>query len=180
MPTIIRKLPLDEAPMSVEMGDQRIPVKPLQALIWVSVTSMGPAPLDTRTPRVPAVLDPGFNGSFAIREEQLRRWAGLDPRLLAKGRTTRLRGAPAGERYASLWIHPNVSGNRAVSGRAPFRVELESSFFVLRPPGNGRDDRPRLPLTGIRTLLVAGLKLVVDGKRRRLSIRTAPRFWLFA
>jgi hypothetical protein len=177
VPTIIHNLPLVPAPTSVEVRQQRIAVKPYQAVVWVSVTPIGSAPFDARTPCIPAILDLGFNGCFAIREEQLRRWAGLDPRLLAKFRMTHLRGAPAEERHADLWLHPNVSGSATVSRQHPFRVRLESSFFVLRPSDHPRDDRPRLPLIGIRALVVGGLRLVVDGKRSRLSVRTAARFW---
>lgn len=102
MPAIIQDLPLAPTPMSIEVRGQSLAVNPLQALVWVSVTSIGSASLEPRTPRIPAILDLGFNGSFAIREEQLRQWAGVDPRLFRKLRSTLLRGAPADERNADL------------------------------------------------------------------------------
>lgn len=179
MPTIIHDLPLDQAPMSVEVRGQRVAVNPLQALVWVSVTPISSASFDPRTPCVPAILDLGFNGSFAIREEHLGPWAGFDARSFRKLRSTVLRGAPADERNADLWIHPNAPGATEASGRPPFSVRLDRSFFVLRPPGEECDNRPRLPLIGVRAIVAAGLRLVLDGNRRRLSIRTAPRFWFF-
>jgi hypothetical protein len=176
--TLIRQLPFGEPRSHVEVGGRLVSVLPFQAVVWVSVAPKGPEPFDPRTPRIPAVVDLGFNGTFAIREEQLREWAGVDPRLFPRLRRTRLRGAPTDARLANLWLHPNVPRTRDPSGRAPFRLELFKGIFVLGPPERpGEEDhRPQLPLLGIYALHRANLKLIVDCGPCRLSIRTAPSF----
>jgi len=181
VPTIIRNLPLEEARTHIEVHGRPVFILPFQPIVWMSVVSKGPEPFDSRTPRIPAVVDLGFNGTFAIREEQLREWAGLDPRLFTRVRSTELRGAPADQRLANLWLHPNVSNTRSPSGQAPFRMELFKGIFVLRKPQRReqRDDRPRLPLLGFRALHRADLKLSVDCKNCRLSMRVPSRFWFF-
>ena len=63
-----------------------------------------------------------------------------------------------------------------------FRDDLRSAsdstgvFSSSARPVKSADNRPRLPLIGVRAIVAAGLKLVLDGNRRRLSIRTAPDF----
>ncbi len=177
--TIIRDMPFGEPRSYVEVCGRSVPVLPFQPVVWVSIVSVGPVPFDPRTPRIPAIVDLGFNGTFAIREEQLREWAGLDARGFPKLRRTVLRGAPADARVANLWLHPNVPHTRDASGRAPFRLELFKGIFVLRRPDHAdeRDHRPQLPLLGVYALHRASLQLVVDCGPCRMSIRTAPRFW---
>lgn len=179
MPSIIRNLPLERARTDVPVGGRSVSVLPFQAVVWVSIVPKGPEPLDPRTPRIPAVVDLGFNGTFAIREEQLREWAGVDPRLFYRVRTSRLRGAVADERAANLWLHPNVPNSRSPSGQPPLRMELFMGVFVLRRPeqSDRRDERPRLPLLGFRALHRADLKVVVDCKNCRLTIRAPRRLW---
>ena len=100
MGTIIRQLPFGEARSYVEVHGRSVPILRFQPVVWVSIASKGSRPFDSRTPHIPAVVDLGFNGTFAIREEQLREWAGLDPRLFPRVRKTRLRGAPTDVRLA--------------------------------------------------------------------------------
>jgi hypothetical protein len=128
-----------------------------------------------------AVIDLGFNGTFAISHEHLHDWAGLDARLFPRIRGTRLRGAVADVRMANIWLHPNAAKTRNPSGRSPWRLELFNGIFVMQKPGlHERDDRPQLPLLGFRALYQANLRLAVDCERRRLSLRTPRRFWFFA
>ena len=154
MGTIIRHLPFGESRSSLEVAGRSIPILPFQPVVWVSLVAVGPAPFDRRTPRIPAIVDLGFNGTFAIREEQLRQWAGLDPRAFPRLRTTRLRGAPTDTRLANVWLHPNVPYNRDAADREPFRLELFKGIFVMRQPVRAGevDYRPQLPLLGVYAL----------------------------
>jgi hypothetical protein len=163
----------------MEVGGRSISILPFQPIVWVSIVSKAPNPFDPRTPRIPAMVDLGFNGTFAIREEQLRQWAGLDPRMFPRLRQTRLRGVTAEQRLANLWLHPNTAHTRDASGADPFRLELSKGIFIMaRPPqGEKGDHRPHLPLLGVSALHRANLTLIADCGRCRLSIHTAPRLW---
>ena len=182
MPTIIRNLPVDDARAVLHVHERPVAVFAFQAVVWVSIVPVRPQSLDPLTPRFPAVVDLGYNGTFAIREEHLREWAGMDPRLFRRLRSTQLRGAPSDQRLASLWLHPNEPNTRQAPSRSPFPLDLHHGMTVMRRPvgTDQQDHRPRLPLIGFRALHTAGLEVVVDCKRCRLSIRTVPRFWLFA
>jgi hypothetical protein len=177
--TIIRHLPFGESRSQVVVRGRSIPILPFQAVVWVGVVSVGRIPYDPRAPRIPAVLDLGFNGTFAIREEQLREWTGLDSRLFPKLRRTRLRGASTDVRLANLWLHPNVPCTRDLSEGLPLRLELSKGILVMSPPetASETDQRPRLPLLGIQALHRAQLRLIVYCGSCHLSIRTSSWFW---
>lgn len=179
MRTIIRHLPFGEPRSQLEVHGRSIPILPFQPVVWVSIVSVGAVPFDRRTPRLPAVLDLGFNGTFAIREEQLREWAGLDPRFFPRLRRTRLRGAPTDARLANLWLHPNVPHTRDASEGTPLRLELFKGMLVMGRPDRASevDHRPHLPLLGVHALHRANLRLIVDCGPCRLSIRTTARSW---
>lgn len=171
-------LPFGEPRSQVVVRGRSIPILPFQAVIWVGVVSVGQIPPDPRAPRIPAVPDLGFNGTFAIREEQLREWAGLTPRLFPKLRTTRLRGVPTDSRLANLWLHPNVPYTRDLSGGPPLRLELSQGILVMSRPDTASetDHRPRLPLLGVQALHRARLRLIVNCGPCQLSIRTSSWF----
>ena len=180
MATIIRQLPVDEARAVVFAGQQALSVLPFQAIVWVSVTSVRLGTIEPGTPRLPAAIDLGFNGTFAIREEQLADWTQQSAEVFPFRRSTQLRGASCDQRLARLWLYRNVPRQRAAAVRQPFRLDLHQGLFVMRKPAPGQfDNRPRLPLIGFRALRDAGLRVVVDCKRCHLSVQTAPRFILF-
>jgi hypothetical protein len=73
---------------------------------------------------------------------------------------------------ASLWIHPNVPGRRDLKEARPYRLQLPEGMAVYPAEGSVY---PRLPLLGLRALLRNKLKLVIDGKHNRISLRSP--FW---
>ncbi|MBI3410980.1 MAG: hypothetical protein HY040_21820 [Planctomycetes bacterium] len=109
----------------------------------------------TDAPLVPAVLDPGFNGTFLISQRQFEEWAGLQVRdapwidvLSVEGRLIPLRDA-------DVWIHRNRPGSRdPAPGSVPFRLELPEGVAVWPTAIPGAR---RLPLLGMRALRQAGL-----------------------
>jgi len=66
----------------VTVGNETVEVKPYQVVLWVSVSLRDMLVWDPRTARFPALLDPGNNHNFSITEEQLVKWAGIQPNLL--------------------------------------------------------------------------------------------------
>lgn len=165
----------------IYVANRPVHVLPFQAIVWVNVAMVGHRVVDPLAPRLPAILDLGFNGTFAIREEQLREWAGTEPRFFRKLRNTQLRGAPSDHRLANLWLYRNRRNTREASLRRPFLLELHEGMVVMKSPevATHQDHRPRLPLIGFRALHTAGLKVEIDCHQCRLSIRTSQRFPFF-
>jgi hypothetical protein len=112
MPVIIRKLPFSEERMPVAVPGGSVSLKPLQVALSVSLASEEQPALRSRTPRFPAVLDTGFNSTFALREEHLNRWAGLHKEQLVRVDEMTIHGHRVPVYAARLWLHANVPGER--------------------------------------------------------------------
>ena len=139
--------------------------KPLQIILWVSLGSRDASRPDDRAFRFPVVLDTGFNGSLCITVDQLTRWTGYDRRYL-DGLFGNIHRPERFENYvnATLWLHANVPFRSALS---PCR---RAAQIPLRAPQITDDVHPRLPLLGARALDDAGVKVLVNYKRRYVTI----------
>ena len=177
MPRILRALPFFERPTRVRLPDgSTVPVLAEQIVCWASVTL--PEFRQLREPRrFPVSIDTGFNGDFFIPERYLREWAGLAPNDLALIGRAHFESHVLALRSATIWLHPNRPGARdAFAEGPPYPLDMPASIMVWPSavPG-GR----RLPLLGVHAIQRAGLRLVVDGRRRRVWLRTAWGFWPF-
>jgi hypothetical protein len=173
MTTILRRVPIFEQPSEVLVADERVPIKPYQIIVWVSLSPQNVLVLDPRTPRFPAILDTGHNHNFAIREQHLTTWAGLPDTVPPLGAID-LRGTRLPLLAANVWVHPNRAGTRdELSGRPPVPLELPRGIAVYP-----RDvpNPARLPVLGLRALVVNNLRLSVDGKLRQVTLRTQGWF----
>jgi hypothetical protein len=131
VPTILRRLPYFERQTTVRMRGREEAVKPTQIIIWASIMPIDQRELDPVTPRFPVVLDTGFSHNFAIQEEHLNRWAGLDPRYLRKLRDIRIKGDVVPLHEAEVWLLPNHPGERdRLAARPSFRLQLESGIAI--------------------------------------------------
>ncbi len=81
--TVLRDLPYFDSRTVVEVRNRQVPIKPQQIVVWVSLAEIEQSYLVSGSPRFPAILDTGFSHNFAIREEHLNQWAGLQPYRLA-------------------------------------------------------------------------------------------------
>lgn len=177
MPRILRDLPFFERPTSAHLPDgTAVSVLGDQIVFWASIT-----PPQRRHPGearpFPVSFDSGFTGDVCIRERQLLEWAGLTPRDLARVGQTRVDKKWLDLRAAALWIHPNRPGSRdAFDGRPPYLlpVTAEVTVWPTALPG-----ARRLPLFGLGAIRRAGLIATIDGRRRRVGMRTPWRFWPF-
>jgi hypothetical protein len=177
MPIILRDLPFFIAPTTAVFEGRYVPVKADQIILWVGLTKCGKTDFDPATPLFPTVLDPGYSHNFAIREEHLVRWAGLDPRYLGKKGEVLIGGDRLSVYGAEVWLKPNIPGKRDVSAdRMPFCLEIDKGVAVYP---KDMPHAPRLPLLGLRALRRANLHLTIDGRRRLVTLRTPRRFWLF-
>jgi hypothetical protein len=143
----------------------------------VSLSQATDRTLAERTPRFPAVLDPGFNDNFIIHLDQLQRFAGLQPgHLIRLNRVLRASGRLIPVYSGKLWLHHNQPGERdQFRDIDPFPLHLHSGIGICRNP----DGYPRLPLLGARALRQHKLHLTIDYEKCRLSLRTPRRFWFF-
>jgi hypothetical protein len=169
-------------PATITWPRGQVSVKPYQIIVWISVSPFDVLALPANAPRFPAVLDTGTSHNFSIREEQLVAWAGIQPRFegaLGRGRVRGLgvTGQEVPLLGYNVWLHPNRPGQRdQYANRPPFCLEMPTGIMIFsRQLGVG----PRLPLLGLRGLVTNELQLVIDGKARHVSLRTARRFWPF-
>src|SRR5207244_5048738 len=95
MTAILDHLPFREEADEVSLGLERVPLKPYQIIVWVSLTARDLLELPPHAPRFPAILDTGHNHNFSIRERHLRQWAKVEPAALPQLRRVRERGRQA-------------------------------------------------------------------------------------
>ena len=178
MPVILRNSPFYDHPTTAEFSGRSVAVKRDQIIVWVSLSEMGSPEFDSRTPKVPAILDTACNHSFVIRERQLIDWAGIHPEFRHRLGSTRLHGNLVPQLAGNVWLHQNQPGQRdEFSARPPFRLETNRGIAVV--PETENAGHPRLPLLGLPALRWNHLLLSLDGDRSRITIRTRRRFWFF-
>ncbi len=177
MALVVDRLPFSSRRSTILLGGEEIAVKADQIVLWMSLTEEGASPPVPRSPRFPAVLDTGLSHNFAIREEQLADWAGLYPPLLHMLGHGRLNGRSINVLAADAWIHRNRPGQRdALPDYLPFPLDFTGGIAVYP---RGTPDTPRLPALGMRALRLNGLRLLVEGDRCLVSLRTRRRFGVF-
>jgi hypothetical protein len=161
----------------VRVQGHEVRVKADQIIIWVSLTEARRENLDPGYTYFPAILDIGHNHNFAIQEQQLVSWAGMDPRVLTRVGGIRIGGERLPLFEVDVRLHTHVPGNRdTFRNKPPFRLELDEGVAIYP---RALTSAPRLPLLGLRALRVAGLRLSIDGQTQSVSVRTPRRFWLF-
>jgi hypothetical protein len=168
--TILDRLRFSEGPSVTSTPDGVAEVKPYQIIVTVSLAPRGLMELPAGSPRFPAILDTGMNHNFSIRREHFERWARLELRQRGKAR---IRGDEVPLLAGSVWIHPNRPGTVALAGREPIRLDMHEGLLVYP------EDLPnpaRLPILGLRALVRSDLKLIIDGKRREVTLKTSDWF----
>jgi hypothetical protein len=174
---ILRGLPYSNQRTTVLIRGQRADVKPTQIIIWASITSIDEREFNPATPRFPIILDTGLSHNFAIKEEHLHRWAGLDGRLFRRLHQVTIGGTALPLHEAEVWLHPNRTGERdQFAYSPPFRLQLSLGIAIYP---RAVPTAPRLPLLGLRGLQWSDLHLSIDCEHRRVWLRTPRRFWFF-
>ena len=122
MPTILNSLPYFNRQTTLSVRGRDVVIKPTQIVTWVSIGESGQDGFNPAIPRFPAVLDTGLSHNFAISQEHLIRWAGVDSRWREKNREIRIGGDAIPLHLAELWLHPNRPGEREpFANRTPYR-----------------------------------------------------------
>jgi hypothetical protein len=174
---ILRELPFFDEITTIHAQGQVYSILQLQIIVWVSLGPHGLQDLHPLAPRIPAVLDPAFTGTFLIHEQQLRQLAGSQPehlRELNSSFLTHERRIPI--HGGNVWLHRNQPGQRdKFLNAAPVLLELHRGLGIT----TGADVYPRLPLLGARALRGANLQVHIDYSRCRVNVRTPRWYWPF-
>ena len=160
---ILDRLPIASEPYEFGIRGARLRIKPFQIIVQLSISGLWK--WDAAAPIIPALLDTGNNHNFSIQENHLVQWAGVHPQI----GTMREGGRAPSLRYGSAWIHRNQRGRRNLRDAEPFLLALKEGIAVYPDDGS---NYPRLPLLGLRVIIRNNLKLVVDGKRTHVSLRS--------
>jgi hypothetical protein len=164
---ILDRLPVDDKHHRLEIHGESLTIRPFQIIVEVSISDA--LTWDARTPIIPALLDTGNNHNFSIQEHQLSRWAGIQPQGLAFLGTIREGERTPSLRRAHIWIHRNQSGARDRRVGRPFLLALEEGIATYPSDGS---NYPRIPLLGLRAIIKNNLRLVIEGKRKFVSLAT--------
>jgi hypothetical protein len=161
MPTIIDASPLS-AGEEVFVGGRAVRLLRGQPVVWLSISPRNVILLPSVWPRFPAVVDTGFNGTVLLGDQQLREWAGVNPRQLAVmtggGAVWRIDGLRVPALQATVWLHPNRPGQRELSEGEPLALYPSFGILVTPPAATQR----RLPLIGTELLQSCGLRVTFD------------------
>jgi hypothetical protein len=180
MTWLLRKLPFSDKAEDFTVGSVKIRLKPYQIPVCVTVCRRGQVPYDPKAPLLPAILDTGFNGGFCIRDEQLRSWGGIDPRMFRREGGRNLSRGQIDVRAANIWLHRNVPHSSEPDRGDAFRMELVEGIHVFRVPADptAGDPRPELPLLGMHALRRHDLVLAIDFRRALVALKKPRLFFL--
>ncbi len=165
---VISRQPLHEKNSEVWTPDGIVLVKPFQIVVMVSL-SIGDT-LEPGVRRFPAILDTGLNHNFAIRREHLDRWTGLRPPY-RKPVTIQKIEIPLAA--AQVWVYRNQPGTNTTSALPPICLWTPEGIAIFP---KDVPNPARLPILGLRALVRSGLKLIIDGKRREVTLKTPGWF----
>ena len=159
---ILDRLPLYDKPTIISVGRGEVTqVKRNQIVVWVSIN-------ETLRP-FPAILDTGYSHNLGIARRHLDRWSGADLRQTGE---TAVGGEIVPQFKALLRVHRNRPGKRWLNGDT-HPLMMDQGISVMP------DDSPaatRLPVLGLRALIRNDLTLIINGKGRHVTLKTAGWF----
>ncbi len=157
--TILDRLPFADRPHLVTVRGEAVDVYRNQIIVWISIAEV--------LRPLPAILDTGHGHNLSIGEGQFRRWSGASLRRIGELEIGHQRVV---QYAAAVRVHRNVAGRAELRGDS-YPLEMPQGISVFE-----EGDAPRLPLIGLRTIVANKLKLVIDGYRRQVTLKT--KGWL--
>jgi hypothetical protein len=151
---ILDRLPFGERPHMVSVSDEKVDVYRNQIIVWISIR-------DILRP-FPAILDTGHGHNLSIGRRQLERWTGG---VVGRIGISEVARKTVVQYAADVQIHGNVPGKAELRGTS-YPLEMPQGISVLE------ENAPRLPLIGLRTLGSNKLRLLIDGDRRHVTLKT--------
>jgi hypothetical protein len=152
---IIDRLPFADRPHLVTVRGEGVQVYRNQMIVWISID-------DVLRP-LPAILDTGHGHNLSIGKGQLQRWSGASLKRIGELEIGHQRVV---QYAADVRVHRNVPGRAALRGDS-YPLEMPQGISVLE-----EGDAPRLPLIGLRMIIANKLRLVIDGDRRHVTLKT--------
>jgi hypothetical protein len=150
---LIDRLPYSDETTYLPIVDGMVEIRRYQIVVWVSL----------RTRLFPAILDTGHSHNFTISEGQLGRLAGVDHLpIIGHAAVNRQLLPPA---KGDVWLYGNRRGTREPTGR---KILLRMDEGITIYPDEAA---PRLPLLGLRAISRNDLRLIIDGKRREVTLK---------
>jgi hypothetical protein len=157
---ILDRLPYHDQPTALSFGPWTIDVRGHQIIVWLSLRHLV----------FPAILDTGHSHNLTISSRHLTEWAGVDD--LESIGEIEVNGRRMIQYRADLRLLRNQPRTRRPRPET-FSLNVDEGITVMPEETPGA---PRLPLLGLRPISRGGLKLVIDGKRREVTLRTPGWF----
>lgn len=157
---ILDRLPYHDRPTAMSFGPRMIDVRGHQIIVWLSLRQLV----------FPAILDTGHSHNLTISSRQLAEWAGVDD--LERIGEIEVNGLRMTQYRTDVRLHRNQPGSRQPRPET-FSLNADEGITVMP---DGTPGAPRLPLLGLHPISRGGLKLVIDGKRREVTLRTQGWF----
>src|SRR4051794_36966572 len=151
---IIDRLPFADRPHLVTVRGEAVDVYRNQIIVWIRID-------DVLRP-LPAILDTGHGHNLVIGEGQLQRWSGASLKRIGELEIGHQRVV---QYAADVRVHRNVPGREALRGDT-YPLEMSQGISVFE-----KEEAPRLPLIGLRTIVANKLRLVIDGDRRHATLK---------
>jgi hypothetical protein len=165
MKSILDRCPFFEEPTELDGPSGPVLVRSYQIVVWVGLSVRGTLSLP-----FPAILDTGHSHNFSIKEEQLELWTGLHPAEIRTIGHARVNKQLVELKDAAIAICLNSTGKRDVlREEPPHLLSLPEGIAVH---GDKDPFAPRLPLLGVRALAKNCLRIVIDGRRKEVSLES--------
>jgi hypothetical protein len=162
MTWIVNRCPFFDTQTIVRCADRDVVVRPYQIVVWVSLSADG-----IESNPFPAILDTGHSHNFSLRTEHVAEWTTINPQNLQPIGIAKVNGRRVILVRSNIRLHRNARGTRDQLRGQPMLLELTQGLALHE----ARDPfAPRLPILGLRAITSAGLRVVIDGRKRELSI----------
>ena len=157
---ILDRMPYYETPTLLSFGETTVEIRRFQILVWVRL----------RSRRFPAILDTGHSHNFLLSERHLHDWAEVDS--LEQIGQVEVNRTVLPQFAADLWLHANQRGTRNALSQS-HRLVMHDGITVVP---EGAPNAPRLPLLGLKAITTNKLRLMLDGKRREVTLSLSGWF----
>ena len=162
MTWIVNRLPFYEHETQVALPHGPVVVRPYQIVLWVSLRVR-----EIVSRPFPAVLDIGHSHNFSIKTERLEDWAEVSSADVQRIGIAKVNERPVALVNAIVLLQRNVRGSRDEFRGEPWPLQISEGIALHE---RGDPFAPRLPLLGLRPIVRAGLRCVIDGRNKRVSI----------
>jgi hypothetical protein len=157
---ILDRLPIYDQPTLIDVRGEVYQVWKNQAIIWISFAET--------LPPFPAILDTGHSHNLSIARRQMRRWGSLGVKQIGHAK---IAGCLVPRYQSDLFVHRNIPRTHHLSGT--YALKMDGGIVVVP---DELPIAPRLPLLGIQSIIANKLRLLINGERQQVTLKT--RGWM--